>query len=59
MGFINLLCDAFTSAPSCSRIEQLQCEANADTETVSTAVKLIHSNKPVLTKAGALAKNVK
>ena len=59
IGLINLLCDTFTSALSCSRIEQPQCEANADTEIVSTAVEHLHSNKPVLTKAGVSTKNVK
>ena len=59
MGFISLLCDTITSALSGSRIEQLQCEANADTEIVSTAVEHLHSNKPVLSKAGVSAKNVK
>ena len=48
-----------SSALSCSRIDQLQCEANADTEIVSTTVEHLHSNKPVLTKAGVSAKNVK
>ena len=57
--FINLLCDTFTSVLSCSRIEQPQCEGNADTKIVSTAVEHLHSNKPVLTKAGVSAKNVK
>ena len=50
-GFINLLCDTITSAPSCSKIELRQCEADADTEIVSTAVEHLHSNKPVLLKA--------
>ena len=59
MVFINLLCDTFTSALSCSRIEQPQCEANADNEIVSAAVEYLHLNKPVLTKGGVSAKNVK
>ena len=50
-GFIDLLCDTITSAPSCSKIELRQCEADADTEIVSTAVEHLHSNKPVLLKA--------
>ena len=59
MGFINLLRDTFTSALSCSRIEQPQCEANADTEIVSPAVEHLQLNKPGLTKTGVTAKNVK
>ena len=59
MGFINLFCDTFTSAQSFSRIEHPQCEANADTEIVSTAVGCLHLNMTVLTKAGVSTKNVK
>ena len=49
--FIDLLCNTITSAPSCSKIELRQCEADADTEIVSTAVEHLHLNKPVLLKA--------
>ena len=59
MGFINLFCDTFTSALSCSRIEHPQCEANADTEIVYTAVGRLHLNKTVLTKAGVSAKTLR
>ena len=45
MVFINLLCDTFTSALSCSRIEQPQCEANADNEIVSTTVEHFHEGR--------------
>ena len=57
--FINRLCDTNTSAISCSKIEQPQCEANADTEIVSRTVERLHSNKTFLTKAGVSAKSVK
>ena len=50
-GFIDLLCDTITSVPSCSKIELRQCEADADTEIVSTAVEHLQSKNPVLLKA--------
>ena len=37
--------DAIASALSCSRIELPQCEANADTDIVSTAVEHLHSHQ--------------
>ena len=50
--FCFLLCDTITSAPSCSRIEQRQFEANVDTEIVSTAVEHLHSKKSIFPKPG-------